>query len=70
MKHIGIEKQSINLLNDYLNERTIYTEINTNKSNKVIADNIGVSQGSVLSSLLFLIYTLDMNMKHTRKKTY
>ena len=44
----------------YLTNRKIYTEINTNVSKTIKSKNIGVCQGSTLSGLLYLIYTLDI----------
>ena len=49
------------LIIDYLNDRSQYTEINTNKSELTKCPNHGVYQGSIFSGLMYLIYTLDIN---------
>ena len=46
----------------YLNERKQYVYINGNKSDTLLTGNISVSQGSIVSGLFYLIYTLDMHM--------
>merc|ERR1712055_269213 len=52
---------------DYLTNRKIYTEINTNPSPIIKSKNIGVCQGSTLSGLLYLIFTLDITSTgHTK----
>ena len=58
--HIGIHNDSVNMIMDYLNSRWQYVQINNNSSEKILTGKISVSQGSVISGILYLIYTLDM----------
>ena len=66
--HIGYKFESVKLIMDYLTDRSQYVEINSNVSNIIKNRNIGVFQGSILSGLLYVIYTLDINSITHEKK--
>ena len=54
------------MIMNLLTNRTTYTEVNTNLSTITNNENIGVYQGSVMASTLYLIYTLDIEqIAHT-----
>ena len=54
------------MIMNLLTNRTTYTEVNTNTSKITKNENIGVYQGSVMASTLYLIYTLDIEqIAHT-----
>ena len=61
LNHIGISYSATKLIIDYLSNRKQFTEINSNRSETTNCLNRGVFQGSILSGLMFLIYTLDIN---------
>ena len=68
LRQIGIKFSSVDMIIDYLTDRSIYTEINTNTSTINKSKNIGVCQGSTLSGLLYLIFTLDIcSTNHSKK---
>ena len=60
LKHIGIKFSSVNMIMSFLNNRYQFTQINTHDSPTLLNKPVGCYQGSVFSSLLFLIYTLDI----------
>ena len=55
----GFRGLSLDLIQSYLSNRSQYTKINNHQSYPSNV-NCGVSQGSSLSSLLFLIYINDL----------
>ena len=61
LRHIGIEEESIELIMDYLKNRKQVVEINANISDTLLTGPYSVSQGSILSGLLYTIFTLDMH---------
>ena len=71
LAQIGIKFSSINLIMDFATNRSQFTQINSQNSKIKKCKNIGVLQGSNLASLLYLIYSLDINftshiIKHTK----
>ena len=75
LRHIGIDEQGVKLLMNYLKDRKQITEINTQKSDKLLTGPISVSQGSIISGLLYTIMTLDMHgqshpVKHKNHTEY
>ena len=60
LEHIQLDKKSVNIIMNYLQERKQIIEINSQQSEKLITGPISVSQGSILSGLLYIIMTLDM----------
>ena len=59
LAHYGIRGNMLLWLRDYLTNRKQYTYVN-NTCSKLNSVNIGVSQGSVLGPLLFIIYMNDI----------
>ena len=58
--HYGLESSALQLLKSYLTNREQFVKIYDIKSN-VLPINTGVPQGSILGSLLFIIYILKKN---------
>ena len=60
IKVIGFGDQMIQLIQDYLTDRKQIVQVNSHQSSPRLTGPISVSQGSVLSCIFFLIYTLYM----------
>ena len=58
MLHIGIHKESVEMIMSYLHNRKQQVYINGNMSDKLLTGEVSDGQGSVMSGLLYLIYTL------------
>ena len=58
LKHYGANEKILAWLQSYLSQRKAYTE-NTNDIKYLLEIDCGVSQGSILGPLLFLIYVND-----------
>jgi hypothetical protein len=59
MKHYGVDGKSLEWFRTYLKDRQQYVEYNGQQSG-LLPITTGVPQGSVLGSLLFLIYVNDL----------
>lgn len=59
LKELGIEGNFLRVVNSFLTERKISLKVDNN-FHQAKKCNIGLSQGSVLSPLLFIIYIRDM----------
>ena len=75
LRHIGLSESSTKILMSFLANRKQYVQINSNKSDVLLTGDKSVSQGSVASGLLYLIYTLDMphishKLKHKNHLEY
>ena len=63
------------MIMNYLENRKQYVQLNTNRSQILLTGDKSVSQGSVASGLLYLIYTLDIphqshKLKHSNHREY
>ena len=58
LKYCGISGSKLRLLSSYMLNRKQYTQINNIKSN-ILPITTGVSKGSILGPLLFIIYIND-----------
>ena len=61
LAHIGLSESAVNTLLSYLNERKQYVRINASSSELLLTGNVSVGQGSVISGLLYGIFTLDQH---------
>ena len=65
MKHLNFDQNTINLMTSYLDKRKQATEINTHLSKILTLGPYSVAQGSVLSGVNFVIFSLDIhNISH------
>ena len=62
MKHIGFDDKTIEMIKMYFKERKQFVEINTKNSETLIVGNRSVQQGSVLSTIFYTIFMLDLPM--------
>ena len=75
LEHIGIDKESVQMILNYLKDRKQVVHINGNNSDKLVTGPYSVSQGSVVSGLFYLISVLDAHhqshcYKHNTHKEY
>lgn len=65
LNQIGLSKNTTKMIMSYLKNRKQFVQINGNDSDILLTGDVSVSQGSVLSGLLYTIYVLDMpNQTH------
>ena len=67
MKILGFDRKSLEYFKDYLKERQQTVTVETFQSDTLMSGPISVCQGSTLSGLLYLIYTLDYPLIHSSK---
>ena len=58
--HIGIDDHSTNMIMNYLSNRKQRVYVNGHYSDTLLTGDVSVSQGSVMSGVLFLCMTLDL----------
>ena len=62
LNYYGIENNNLSLFKSYLQNRQQYVELQNQYSSQYIPINIGIPQGSILGSLLFIIYINDFHL--------
>ena len=60
LKSIGLSESSLSLMSDYLNDRRQTVCVETFTSEYLHSNPLSVIQGSGLSCILYLIYTMDL----------
>ena len=66
MKWIGFDENTCKLIESFLSERKQYVHINAKDSEVLLCGNLSVFQGSVLSTIFYNIFTLDLpNITHS-----
>ena len=66
MKWIGFDESTCKLIESFLSERKQYVHINAKDSEVLLCGNLSVFQGSVLSTIFYNIFTLDIpNITHS-----
>ena len=68
MKILGFDNNAIQFFKDYLNRRRQMVTVDTFQSETLFTGPLSVCQGSTLSGLLYLIYTLDYPLLFFEKK--
>ena len=68
LKYYGLNNSAIKICQSYLDNRKQYVEYNNAKS-KLTDINVGVPQGSIMGSLLFIIYTIILLMDTVTHRT-
>ena len=70
LKILGFDTHSIQYMENYLSNRNQVVQINGSNSNNLYTGPFSVVQGSTLSCLLYLMYTLDLpTLYHTKIPT-
>ena len=67
LKYYGLEGSTLNLLTDYLTDRSQCVSFN-NCNSSILPIKCGVPQGSILGPLLFIIYTNDIVQMNSKFK--
>ena len=62
MKHIGFDNNTIELIEEYFKDRKQYVELNCKESDILTVGQRSVQQGSVLSTVYYQIFMLDLPM--------
>lgn len=72
LKHYGLEKPAVDLFRCYLSDRRQYVRLSDGDRSDIRSLESGVAQGSVLSPVLFSIYTtaLTQIFKHSKIHLY
>ena len=61
LKHLNFNNDAIEIIKSYMKERKQVTTINTNDSSIIDIGPYSVAQGSILSGIFAMIYTLDIH---------
>ena len=61
LKHLNFNNDALDIIKSYMNNRKQCTTVNTNNSNIINIGPYSVAQGSILSGLFAMLYTLDIH---------
>ena len=64
MEYYGIVKEELEIFKSILTERTEFVEINNKRSSLLESNPCSIIQGSVISSLLYILYTNEVPLLH------
>ena len=71
LKKYGFSGPALTLMESYLSDRCVYTEVENQRSDVLIQDRYSVPQGSVLGPLLYLIYVISLrDLDNNTRITY
>ena len=71
LKKYGFSEPALTLMESYLSDRCVYTEVENQRSDVLIQDRYSVPQGSVLGPLLYLIYVISLrDLDNNTRITY
>merc|ERR1712055_185261 len=61
LKHLNFNNKAIEIIKSYKKDRKQITKVNTNNSNIINIGPYSVAQGSILSGIFAMLFTLDLH---------